>query len=321
MTIALGILCADGIVLCADSQETLTFSKVNRPKVFELKTSHEGVKVVLAGAGDGVFLDALKDKIESALALAEPEIESVRLEVESTVAGYCEKIWSIYGHARDKPDAQMLVGIRAPDGLMLLHCDGPKVRRVPDYESIGFGGDFSTYHLKNLITPGMPMAEACPVAVHVLELVKDNVDYCGGPSRVYVLTQAGAVEEKEHEYLYIAELAFKRAAHFGNRITAKAASLIRGDIESAWAMEDFWEDAWPRLQGLIEDTETEMDCIISDCRDTWSHKPSVAERLAEAQKQIEEETFVGQPKPRRSRPEESEPIPSSDADPDGDLPF
>ncbi len=71
VTIAIGILCSDGIILCADSQESVDeYSKISRPKVFELNLLDDGVKAVLAGAGNSVFIDALRSKLESALDLA-----------------------------------------------------------------------------------------------------------------------------------------------------------------------------------------------------------------------------------------------------------
>src|SRR5438105_6063945 len=89
VTIAFGVLCADGIVLCADSQETRLASKVNRPKAFELDTRSDEIKVVLTGAGDGVFLDALKEKIEAALRMPGlSDVDEVCNTIEATISGY-----------------------------------------------------------------------------------------------------------------------------------------------------------------------------------------------------------------------------------------
>src|SRR5882762_5954259 len=69
VTIATGILCSDGVVLCADSLETFRYSKTYGPKIFELQLPQQPFKVVLTGAGDSVFIDALQDKMTSALSL------------------------------------------------------------------------------------------------------------------------------------------------------------------------------------------------------------------------------------------------------------
>jgi hypothetical protein len=265
VTVALGLLCKDGIVLCADSQETLTFSKFNRPKVFELNTSNPVVKVVLAGAGEAVFLDALKDKLETCVGLAGFDLDVVQSEMEATIAGYCERIWRIYGDHRDRPEAQLLIGIRAVSHLALLHCDGPKVRRVLDYESIGFGGDFSAYHLKRLFNPYMSVGEACPLAVHVLEVVKNNVDYCGGPSQVYVLPISGEVQHKEPYYLHAANLAFTKTSHFADQLLSKLGSLVTEDLDTGDGM-DFFEGVWPWMETFIAESERQMDLFIEHTR-------------------------------------------------------
>src|SRR5258708_5249021 len=111
VTIAFGVLCVDGIVLCADSQETRIASKINRPKAFDLNTQSERIKAVLTGAGDGVFLDALKEKIEACLrtfaSRPDADLDEVCNEIEATISGYHRHIWGIYAHHADhlKPDA------------------------------------------------------------------------------------------------------------------------------------------------------------------------------------------------------------------------
>lgn len=68
MTIAAGILCPDGIVLCADTQETIGTFKRIRPKLVELPIVCGDVSAVVVGSTDNaVFLDELVEKISEAI--------------------------------------------------------------------------------------------------------------------------------------------------------------------------------------------------------------------------------------------------------------
>ena len=118
MTIAIGILCSDGIVLSADSQETFNeYAKLQRAKVFELSLIHPDVKVVIAGSGDSNFYDALRERLEDGIDMAEPDLISIRNKIEEVIVGYCTRVWPLYAAQKDRPSAQMLIGIRATDGF------------------------------------------------------------------------------------------------------------------------------------------------------------------------------------------------------------
>jgi hypothetical protein len=50
VTIAAGVMCPDGIVMCADSQETVgEYLKVFKPKLIELPLVSPDVRVVVVG--------------------------------------------------------------------------------------------------------------------------------------------------------------------------------------------------------------------------------------------------------------------------------
>jgi len=310
------VLCKDGIVLCADSQETRIASKINRPKAFPIDTQSENIKAVFTGAGDGVFLDALKEKVEACLRTlnshSDFDLDDVCNEIAATISGYHQHIWGVYANHEDhhKPTAEMIIGVRVNGTFRLLHCDGPTVRTVPDYESVGLGGDFSMYHLGRLCNRGMTISEACPTAIHILEVVKTHADGCGGPSQVYVIPLIGDVQKKDDEYLQIAELAFDRTSRFGDRITSKAASLIRNDVDSLSAMEEFYEYAWEWLDQFIAEAQGKVDSYIAECRKEWESESEGGFKSAQAKPRRV------LPRPRNEDPKDSEPEEKED-----DVPF
>lgn len=243
MTIAIGVLCSDGIILCADSQETFNeYAKLQRAKVFELDLLSPDVKVVIAGSGDSNFYDALRERLEDGIDMANPDLISIRNKIEEVIVGYCTRVWPLYGAQRDRPSAQMLIGIRATDGFALLHTEGPITRQGSSPECIGFGADFSLYHLKKLFKNTMPFAEVCPIAAYVLDLAKENVEFCGGASDVFVIPRTGDVERKDQGYIQENIDKYRSFAVTVDGILARAPSLKMQEDKYLSAVLGFYEN-------------------------------------------------------------------------------
>ena len=243
MTIAIGILCSDGIVLSADSQETFNeYAKLQRAKVFELSLIHPDVKVVIAGSGDSNFYDALRERLEDGIDMAEPDLISIRNKIEEVIVGYCTRVWPLYAAQKDRPSAQMLIGIRATDGFALLHTEGPITRQGNSPECIGFGADFSLYHLKKLFKNTMLCAEVCPIAAYVLDLAKENVEFCGGASDVFVIPSSGDVERKDQGYIQENTNKYKSFALTVDGMLARAPSLRMQEDKYLSALLEFYDN-------------------------------------------------------------------------------
>ncbi len=124
VTIVAGFKCVDGIVICADTQETV--NKISKRSVPKLRFEPSGLEGALLTLGtpnplavafcgatdDGVFLDMLIDKAwkaaESATSLAEA-CESIEESIKETYkeygsiyqTGYCPTAEIIYGVKMD----------------------------------------------------------------------------------------------------------------------------------------------------------------------------------------------------------------------------
>jgi hypothetical protein len=75
------------------------------------------------------------------------------------------------------------------DTIDLLMAIPQRSRRV--FEAIGSGSDLATYLLGDLCEPGMSFAMAALIAVRVVEIVKANDTYCGGPTRLGLIRLSG----------------------------------------------------------------------------------------------------------------------------------
>jgi hypothetical protein len=195
MTIAAGFLCEDGIVICADREVSTGSDKWEESKIFTLHTdaSRPHTNAIFAGSGWLDYVKMTVDKIRKrgmfvATAL---EIEEV---VEETVLEVHRKHIRFYP-ADEKPNFDLVVGIRDESGLVLLQSIGTSVRRVPNsFSCIGVGQTLANYLSRKLKPQNDTAAEAAFLAVQILDQVKANVPECGGRfSDVAVLPKDGPI--------------------------------------------------------------------------------------------------------------------------------
>ena len=57
MTIVAAFLCSDGSVLCADTQETIGYEKINTDKIIAYNNQYAKLIAGVAGAGDSIWID------------------------------------------------------------------------------------------------------------------------------------------------------------------------------------------------------------------------------------------------------------------------
>ena len=120
MTIGAGVVASDGIVLAADSQETLDdYLKLFKPKVVELSLASSGLKCVVVGSGDGPFIDMLTERIAYLLDAIDPYLENAKDTIHQAIIEICQRIFPLYA-THEKPQAHLLIGVRADDGMALL---------------------------------------------------------------------------------------------------------------------------------------------------------------------------------------------------------
>ena len=230
MTIAGGILCPNGIVLCADTQETIGSYKRNRPKLVELPLlSHEVSAVVVGSTDNAVFLDELIENISEAIDLTDGYLSSVRKGIASAMRTHCGEIWKLCASAADRPIAQMLIGLKTIDSLSLLEMYAPHIRNVPNFEFIGDGSDLAGYKAKHFFTAKMPVEAAATLAAYILEVVKENNLYCSGPTQMALIKSDGSIEHKTEEFSRRTGTALMKWDYYSNRLASMIPFVSVGD--------------------------------------------------------------------------------------------
>jgi hypothetical protein len=195
VTIAVGFHTSGGIVLCADSQETVAeYIKRHHVKI-DLRPlnriTNEGSCALFSGAGNSDLIDHLIDKLWNAMK-SKSDIDQMVAAIEDELLRIYERFVPLF--PTGELDATFLVALWAPpDQLELIKISGPVVNRRIAGGSIGFGNILSTYIANRLLYPKVQLEEALAVAIYTVNEVKQHVRECGGETHAVIISYDGAV--------------------------------------------------------------------------------------------------------------------------------
>jgi hypothetical protein len=197
VTICAGFKSRFGIVLCADSQETVGAMKFDAPKLVirpEIGDVTDKVRMLFAGAGDGPFIDKLVNEMwKAALAGPEMECEQIIDRIENKNLELHEKYWRVYSKD-EKPFANILFAIVAGDqNPRLFRAMGPIINEVENYGFVGNGLELGTFLAENFRPDSVDIEEDASAALFILENAKKYVDSCGGDTQIAALLIDGSI--------------------------------------------------------------------------------------------------------------------------------
>lgn len=180
MTIAIGLHCNEGLVLAADSQETISYLKQDVGKLHTVITEHAIVS--FAGAGDSSYLHTASAAAVKDLHKAR-DFQSVVCSLEEGLLAFFDKHISRWAPfpSKDRPDVELLMGItmRRNGGTALYHYDGTAFHNAHAY-SIGAGMLIADELLSDYSFGNHTLNELVKIAVYILSKTKRQVDGCGG---------------------------------------------------------------------------------------------------------------------------------------------
>ena len=175
MTIAAGFPCSDGIVLCADTQETYgDLLKLNMPKIiaFPQDTLPCPLRLMVAGAGSGPFIDKLASESWKRLVRDAPQnIEEACDSVDQSIKDVHEEFGRIFQHGQ-LPSVELIVSLHIGAGFRLLKCFGPVVNDAAPYASVGMGGYLADYISDRMFSPGVDTSFAEILAIYLIDQAK-----------------------------------------------------------------------------------------------------------------------------------------------------
>ena len=193
MTIAIGFACSDGIVLATDTQYTTQYVglgiKREGPKLF-VAAERSDLTVIIAAAGSVPFMKMAVGKLKDAFdLLISPSEREVQQTVEDVLLLFFKA--HIYPVPNNRPQFSLLIGARiGTNTYRLWETESTSVVPVASYACIGAGETISQYALK-LVHGGSEVADTMFTAAFAVKAAKDHVNGCGGPTKLWTLTQVG----------------------------------------------------------------------------------------------------------------------------------
>jgi hypothetical protein len=202
VTIAAGFRCRDGVVLCADTEESGTGFKRKvvkiefRPEIWP--SSPDAPIALFTGSGNSAFVDEAINRMWEAVEISgAKELKKIIRIMTEENRKYHREIWGVYPHVfsiDQLPDADLLFAVAAKDGLGLYSAESTRFKPISTFATIGCGGELAHYICSGVADYGMQMQRCVPLAAHMLEQVKTSVPGCGGESYIATLMRSGAAQ-------------------------------------------------------------------------------------------------------------------------------
>jgi hypothetical protein len=193
VTVAAGFRCQDGIVLCADTQESIlsyTKSSTQKLQTWEL----DDITISFAGAGDALLDDMIAQETVGAIVMQKPKdwdgfkrvFNGVMLKI---VKKHLIPLAAFKNEQR--PSADMLIAVQFQDGALLFKSRDTLMRVVYGAECVGSGELLFQSFRDRLYSPSFNLAVTSKLAIYILNQIKRHVDGCGGNTDIALLNNKG----------------------------------------------------------------------------------------------------------------------------------
>ena len=196
VTIAAGFVCMDGVVLCADTQETIPgYTKNKTQKINMYMEQH--FTVAITGAGDSEMIEALSQHLISAATSKFTFSDrfyghKAKLLMEGALVDFFTRFLLPYPH-HERPPVELLVAVQSFQNRYLYKASGNILRSLDPGVSegaacIGSGALLAKSLMERLYNPFLELADLVTIACYVTYQAKRWVDGCGGNTDLYVMT-------------------------------------------------------------------------------------------------------------------------------------
>lgn len=196
MTIALGLVGNDGLVLGADMQRTIGgYTKTFDGKVPLILYNEHRIAISIAGAGTEnyietarrVLLDDFPEQLEKHQSM--PLQDRIPYILKERFLMFFDDHMARWAYfpERERPTVELLIGVTGK-GLypQLYHCDGTAFHKTYR-KAIGSGVIMADQLLLQYALHEKTIQNLSTIAIYILQRVKKGVDGCGGSTSLVAL--------------------------------------------------------------------------------------------------------------------------------------
>lgn len=208
MTICIGLLASDGIVIAADAEESDTYFKRPQQKIITYRGNvplgNNSAPVELAcaftGAGQAGYLDAF-----FSYAMRDIPVGAAQIELEDFLS---EKIRTFHemhlfplAHTSRPPEIEVLVGAFCRYQTCMFVSCGSTLRRAFPYAAVGVGAHFASSIIDNLsgLYGRQDISHTELLAAYVIATTKERIEGCGKYTAIVSLFNYEMSEAKDGE--------------------------------------------------------------------------------------------------------------------------
>jgi len=247
VTIGIGFLCEDGVLLAADS----LISVPGYHKYYECKLyahGKEGLAIAFTFAGNPIVMKMFNGKFEKGLAQLRGTIHAD--DVQNLVEHVLSDMDILDGEGAIQLHMLCGVSVATPQEMRLIRTEGKAVANISGFDYIGVGDTSLLRYLVPLVTETNTYTadQAFGLAVLLILQAKRYVTDCGGDTNVYIVKPNGHLEVRSVSSAYNAEQYLLRLELFSKKV---ASALFDRRIESAE-----FDDA---LKGFLEELASQRE--------------------------------------------------------------
>jgi hypothetical protein len=202
VTIALGIIVEDGIVLAADTEESSGYLKSGQTKIVGVLDTEAGRKslgaCLISGAGTSDYIDSLTYELADVF-FYHPNLAGKDLKSEfgkCVKSFYRDHIIPFAPFPEDeRPDVRMLIAAYRGHDAQLLFTNRSTITQSAQYKAIGAGSVFAKILLDRLFK-STKAVETQILAAYIVFMAKECVEGCGKFTTVATLHRSTVVQEE-----------------------------------------------------------------------------------------------------------------------------
>jgi len=207
MTIAVGVLAGDGVVLAADTEYTWGYLKTSGEKIW---TAEGHGALAIAGAGNGAYLSAIAQQMIDAFKAAPKTISVERLyeKFSEILTDFHSKHVIRFAHLGSSVAISLLVALQRGKEAYLWASENDSLERCGPYASIGLGCEYANALLGEMFAgtavswkASVPLAER--IAAYAVFETKNNVRECGKKTSLVAIQKGHIVETSAQKMLLI----------------------------------------------------------------------------------------------------------------------
>lgn len=193
VTIIAGFQCTDGMLLCADTEQSL--GNESKSQAHKIKVLHlENLKAAVGGSGDAPLCEFVTSGIFERLTHCKNDLD----EIEDELKAYCRKIFNENirvwrGFPKESiPDVSFLVAIASTNGSRMFKWETNLFSPLHQQQHSSIGvGVLQSETLMEDIRFYYPSRQMLFFAVRMMQKVKQLVQGCGGKTEVVFLNRGG----------------------------------------------------------------------------------------------------------------------------------